>query len=379
MGEGVMPMLLLNMGGEMLYILEQRLQAQAVGAEKSARVLQDVVRTMYNTKFIAELFRCQQIYSMQATRQIFDRLAHSSIMRLNESSMDKLFDLMTMGFKYQLLSCRQPQELLLVTLNHLHEVRKMVSDNAAVTQLVDDAIQIVYDKYLSMNAAEFAVLKQSLCRFFSDKKIKVSLFLADGLQRNDGVIVQSCSQLPPSSERPGKIQRLDAAGRVTLSQCFNFPVETFPSGPFELSTCKLGLNLYTKSKPSKSAASADAPPPMPPVPSSTTAKRPRVDSVQAEREILESHGASDATRDLNQLADLIMAGAPPADSFKLNLFPDTSFTGSGGGGNDTIIIEAGGQAQAHSNRALLGIMADMKVDGGAAGANDDLLDLLDRA
>eukprot|EP00967_Tisochrysis_lutea_P053155 scaffold66018_cov26-Tisochrysis_lutea.AAC.2 len=31
-----------------------------------------------------------------------------------------------MGFKYQLLSCRQPQELLLVTLNHLHEVRKMV-------------------------------------------------------------------------------------------------------------------------------------------------------------------------------------------------------------------------------------------------------------
>ena len=44
---------------------------------------------MYNTKFIAELFRCQQIYSMQATRQIFDRLAHSSIMRLNESSMDK--------------------------------------------------------------------------------------------------------------------------------------------------------------------------------------------------------------------------------------------------------------------------------------------------
>ena len=278
-----------------------------------------------------------------------------------------------------------------------------------MTQLVDDAIQIVYDKYLSMNAAEFAVLKQvrvlshlgdghpqkmaatktgdvqtcssadlppacvslrspqSLCRFFSDKKIKVSLFLADGLQRNDGVIVQSCSQLPPSSERPGKIQRLDAAGRVTLSQCFNFPVETFPSGPFELSTCKLGLNLYTKSKPSKSAASADAPPPMPPVPSSTTAKRPRVDSVQAEREILESHGASDATRDLNQLADLIMAGAPPADSFKLNLFPDTSFTGSGGGGNDTIIIEAGGQAQAHSNRALLGIMADMKVDGGAAG------------
>ena len=52
-------------------------------------MLQDVIRTMYNPKFIAELFRGQDVYSMQSTRQIFDKLAHSSIMRLNESSMDK--------------------------------------------------------------------------------------------------------------------------------------------------------------------------------------------------------------------------------------------------------------------------------------------------
>ena len=112
---------------------------------------------------------------MQSTRQIFDKLSHSSTMKLNESSMDKarppaqpplaapnpcgchvwrgavpgafspshaasshaaprhtlrpatprflsqLFDLMTMGFKYQLIACRYPQELLHVTLNHLHQ------------------------------------------------------------------------------------------------------------------------------------------------------------------------------------------------------------------------------------------------------------------
>ena len=52
-------------------------------------VLQDVIRTMYNPKFLTELFRSQDVYSLASTRQIFDRLAHSSIMRLNESSMDK--------------------------------------------------------------------------------------------------------------------------------------------------------------------------------------------------------------------------------------------------------------------------------------------------
>jgi hypothetical protein len=105
-----MPLLIINMGGEMLYILEQRLQAQEIVEEKSLRgsdlglqvlcgvgshpnlctVLQDVISTMFSEKFIGELFKPQRIYSNSSTRQIFDRLAHSSIMRLNESSMDKV-------------------------------------------------------------------------------------------------------------------------------------------------------------------------------------------------------------------------------------------------------------------------------------------------
>merc|ERR1712224_870337 len=116
----------INMGGEMVYILEQRLHAQSIPAEKSKKVLVDVVRTMYSSKFISELFKPQQIYSNHSTRQIFDRLAHSSIMRLNESSMEKLFDLMTMGFKYQLLSITCPQQLLQVTLNHLAALKTVV-------------------------------------------------------------------------------------------------------------------------------------------------------------------------------------------------------------------------------------------------------------
>ena len=45
----------------MVYILAQRLQAQSVPLDKSKRVLQDVVRTMYNKMFIDELFRPRDI------------------------------------------------------------------------------------------------------------------------------------------------------------------------------------------------------------------------------------------------------------------------------------------------------------------------------
>ena len=201
------------MGGEMVYILAQRLQAQNVPLDKSKRVLQDVIRTMYNPAFIAELFRPQDVYSMQSTRQIFDRLAHSSIMRLNESSMDKLFDLMTMGFKYQMLACSYPQELLHVTLNHLYQLRAKIEDSEPVAALVDDVIGLTNEKYAPMTPFDFAGLKQTLCRFFTDKRVKVSLFLQDGLQKNDGTITLNyAGPLPPGAERPGVIAYYDTSG-----------------------------------------------------------------------------------------------------------------------------------------------------------------------
>jgi Organic solute transport protein 1 len=53
-------------------------------------VLADVGRAMLNDKFIDELFKPQEMYAAPAIRQVFDKLAHSSIMRLNETSMDKV-------------------------------------------------------------------------------------------------------------------------------------------------------------------------------------------------------------------------------------------------------------------------------------------------
>ena len=45
---------------------------------------------MFTRDFIAELFKPQELYSSASARQIFDKLAHSSIMRLSTSSMNKV-------------------------------------------------------------------------------------------------------------------------------------------------------------------------------------------------------------------------------------------------------------------------------------------------
>lgn len=80
-----MPLVVVNLGAEMVYILDQRLKAQCIAEDKSRMVLNDVVRTWFDNRFIEELFKPQQLYSLTATRQIFERLARSSIMRLNQS------------------------------------------------------------------------------------------------------------------------------------------------------------------------------------------------------------------------------------------------------------------------------------------------------
>ena len=68
----------------------------------------------------------KKIYTTISVRKIFDRLAHSSIMRLNKQSMDKLYDLMCMGFKYQLLSISSSNFIIQITLNHLLIIKNII-------------------------------------------------------------------------------------------------------------------------------------------------------------------------------------------------------------------------------------------------------------
>jgi hypothetical protein len=98
-----LPFVILNLGGEMIYILDQRLRSQDIDKDRALKVLSDIVKSMLSESFQLELFRPQAMYSMNSIKQIFQKLAHSSIMKLNATSMSKLFDLMLMGFKYQML------------------------------------------------------------------------------------------------------------------------------------------------------------------------------------------------------------------------------------------------------------------------------------
>lgn len=81
-----MPYAFINLGCQMLYVLHQRLGAQGIPPDKGAKVLHDLVATMFEPAFLADkLFVPQDMYSLLSTRKVFDKIAHSSIMKLSSN------------------------------------------------------------------------------------------------------------------------------------------------------------------------------------------------------------------------------------------------------------------------------------------------------
>ncbi|XP_008271889.2 protein OSCP1 isoform X2 [Oryctolagus cuniculus] len=261
-----LPLLFLNLGGEMLYILDQRLRAQNIPGDKARkdewtevdrkRVLNDIVSTMFNRKFMEELFKPQELYSKKALRTVYDRLAHASIMRLNQASMDKLYDLMTMAFKYQVLLCPRPKDVLLVTFNHLDAIKGLIQDSPTILHQVDETFRQLMEVYCGLSAGEFQLIRQTLLIFFQDLHIRVSIFLKDKVQNSNGRFVLPVSgPVPWGTEVPGLIRMFNHKGeevkKIKFKHGGNYVTAT-KEGSFELygdRVLKLGTNMYSLNRP----------------------------------------------------------------------------------------------------------------------------------
>lgn len=334
------------MGGEMVYILQQRLQAQNISSEKSVKVLIDIFYAMFDQKFVDELFAPQEIYSIPSTRQIFEKIAHSSIMRLNKSSMDKLFDLMIMGFKYQTLGCQVPRQYLHMTLNHIEQMRLTISSiDEVLTGLIDRTVNRIIATYSTLKDSQWLLIKASFMRFYQNKKVKISLFLQNNNQDSKGtLILPNIDTLSYGTEIPGTIRTMPSGGATTnATKAFTIDsgrgcVET---GNILNLTSKIGLNMYTKA--TENVIYVENVPKS--IRDCETALKQSFRLLSGPSSAMYSPdkfgggksaptlSAASARKELNLLADLIgvpkgidHGGSKEQDfSFKINLFPDSTF------------------------------------------------------
>ncbi|KAF4696773.1 Kinesin member [Perkinsus olseni] len=280
-----MPMVVINMGGEMMYILNQRLVAQSIPSAKKRKVLSDVIRAMFEKSFMKEMLVPQEMYSMRSLRQLFERLVHSSIMRLNALSMDKLFDLVSMGLKLQTVRCGRSEEMVMVTMNH-----------------IDGMIQLVKD----------------------DEEAKISTFLQEGLQGSDASLrVDSTGVLPFGYARPGKLKEY-RGNNVVREEVLDITGRSDWRGPqgvervqwgVDREWFQLGTDMYSTAK-DDSASEME--------------RQEKEGAVQEPARTLAPEVASRVAKaELSVLANLIAAPSEQGaeQKFTLRLFEDTEICG----------------------------------------------------
>jgi hypothetical protein len=79
----------------------------------------DLLRALFHPTFQDTLFMGHALPSRAGAKTLFETLCQATPMRLGAASIDKLFDLMFMMVKYQILRCMHAPNILMVTLNHL--------------------------------------------------------------------------------------------------------------------------------------------------------------------------------------------------------------------------------------------------------------------
>lgn len=127
----------------------------------------------------------QETYNHEEVREIIEDVAHSSAMRLEPVSMNKLWELITMVYKWQITLS---PEVIGITLRHLQEIEGCVNNSSTQLQL-QRAMNIVknFDKVFDRN--EKNALREEILNWLAPFNVRVSLLLRMGLQNADGTFV----------------------------------------------------------------------------------------------------------------------------------------------------------------------------------------------
>ncbi|XP_055855545.1 protein OSCP1 [Episyrphus balteatus] len=180
--------LVVNLGCEMLYVIDQRLKAQKISPEKSAEVMRDITSVLLDPKLVERLIIGSQqqksLITAEHCKFMLGDIACCSLMRLDDGSMGKLWNLMTMIFKWQMFVTKHPQHLLDVTFRHLDGLGKMHPE-VKKSILVDYTKNTILDFWNSNTETIQLGIYKTIKSWLECFNVKISLLLRLGFQAMD--------------------------------------------------------------------------------------------------------------------------------------------------------------------------------------------------
>uniref|UniRef100_A0AC35UDH8 DH domain-containing protein n=1 Tax=Rhabditophanes sp. KR3021 TaxID=114890 RepID=A0AC35UDH8_9BILA len=246
------------MVGEMIYILQQRLEKLEVNADLANEVLNKIIGSAFYPRMFEEIMKQREIYARPVMQMLFEKLAHSSTMRINAGSMEKLYELMLIHHKCQIYNSIEGKHLLLISLNHLDELKKCVTDDDKIISDICNAYSALMTEFGDLLNYEFHMIKSGVLSYLTNDSKKMMMLIALKRQNEDGSFIlfkpDSMVTLPVGGSCPGSIKYYDGA-KICKTTIFEVPFVYEPSlnsGIFSMD-CEigkrgtdLGVNMYKK-------------------------------------------------------------------------------------------------------------------------------------
>ncbi|CAD8121535.1 unnamed protein product [Paramecium sonneborni] len=296
-------LILLNLSGDVLYIIEQRLRAQGIDKEKGLIVLNDLALKIYTYPNLQKIFTPSKTLTVNEIFTLIDQIVHCSIMKLNEDSLSKLFDLIIMTLKAYLMKSNSPYEIYLCTIKHFDVIQEIGINDQAIQALLQ-CKQTFIDKYSKLTSFDYMMIRGEIMKLLTGKFTRVQMFLNDKSQNQDGTFQQRSYGISGYGvEQPGSIKMIQIPENynVILAISSQYKENTSIS-PFK-GTSTLGENIFQNKESNQQNKQSSI------LSTKNTLQSDQIDPLSQKIQ----------TQSLNQLAQLIQA-KPINSQDDINLF-----------------------------------------------------------
>lgn len=140
---------------------------------------------IFKEQFVKTLLIPQEPINLNILKDIFRKLAHSSIMKLDSSSMEKLLYLIIMTVKKEVFLTSSPLELFALTVGNLRMLHHH-SRGAASEGLVKNAIEAFSSAAASYSYIQYLEIRDYLLTSLESYQTKVINFHEAGQQNDQG-------------------------------------------------------------------------------------------------------------------------------------------------------------------------------------------------
>lgn len=150
---------------------------------------------MLDPKFLESLINGSmhskaQLLTAEHCKFMLNDIATCSLMRLDETSMEKLWNLMTMVYKWQLFVSRHQHNLLDITFRHLDAINKLYPD-ARRHMLIDFAKNMLLDFWNACGEEQQLSIYRTNKAWLQCFNTKISLLIRLGFQAMDGSFINA--------------------------------------------------------------------------------------------------------------------------------------------------------------------------------------------